>query len=1167
MQTALCRILIFLFAFNAIFSPGLQAQTAPSDWQQTVAQTIEEQADLSAEEEAWLLYYYSSVPDDIEYAVKRLHAVRERRSLRMNEPAPDARTIPASSTYVAKRGAVQPIKHTPGHSQVLNLLAQNRLAFEELIDFIDPLDPQDNHLFETVYAAEVLGNSVDAYAKQSAQELEYMLEWLPRAQQRILYRLNALKESGYALSAPYGIMALGSLRVALWKIHAFYEQIGRPDPLFKPAELLAERPAKPQPAETAGRFNPVQPADKTRVNIPIRRVPSSLREADVYQRMMEDFLSELTSLKNKKPDAEDSEYPLLYHLTRYAVLYTLSYNPGRLFQIVNLFDKGPGDKNFTQRYSPMLNNIFMVVFDTAKYTPQGSRQWNRLLELLQDFSDPKRYSVPTRVFALEAASLLFRPGAQTQFTRQTKDLFSQLFPNAKKPPYRLWLANNRGPTPESLRALFAKRTADLYCPTTYTHYLAVENYGCNTHELQSLADKLASIYDGFYDIDTTYVRPKDAPAPYRHPAQCTVVMNNKPNAHQQEMDANISFLTLSAEIFAWSAGLPAALSLFRFARGAVIALPEATKLASLAGKGRRLQAFGGAVKQSVHYQNTVSRLAKAGQTIKVTTAPKTSLPVKPGAAPTASTASNTQTVKSMHTLANKTWYGAPKNTRITGIEVHQHIPGFKTQTLSLSQEAAASGRLAQGVRNYDDLDFLRTNLQNAQGRTVLPGWSKAELKEARNQLWLGRAAYAAVNGGAFDAWLATPAGQWVNVRLSNGKLPWNKLSAQNGYGAIVTPRVPRAGFTDSPLAGGLDSFWGAYRADEAASFFQTLFHKPQAFGLPKRFFTDKLAGQGVRLNTQAPGLWQKAKNFAAGKRAPQNALTLLPENGEWAGSLAYSLLHNGQLDALNGYLLSSAKPWARFSATSKFFIKWGAGFALADHLFTSPFRDWSTRSYLREYNTALKDYGNTFSERELALDAAEQYAQRIDLLRNPQANPAASSQMLEFTPESSDPRGDIPGSSLSFPLLFVRNALHGMGIGGSVFLGEADRTQFTFTEHYTLQEREKLRSSAARRVKYTDWTNTLLEEALSLKKTLETSAQNKFGPQAAQELAELCDEYKDALVRLFVGPNTWKDQAARARTMQEEFFKKQNSKWHKYERLENARRQRLIATEEYTPFF
>lgn len=311
MQPALCRILVFLFTVNCILpAPSLQAKAAPKDWKQDVAQTIEEQADFNAEQEAWLLYAYASDPSDIANAVERLHAVYERRSQRQAQPTPDACTHPCVSTYTAKTAAL-----TPGQSQVLSLLARNALSFEDLIDFIDPLDPQDNHLIETVYAAEVIGNSAETYAQLPIQELEYTLEWMPRVQQRILYRLNTLKENTQTRSTPYGIKALGTLRIALWKIHSFYEQTGQTDPLFTPADRTAALPEKPVPADDARSFIPRHQADNTRINIPARRLPASFRKADVYDLIMLDFINELAALKNKKPSgfrilAAVKPYPL-----------------------------------------------------------------------------------------------------------------------------------------------------------------------------------------------------------------------------------------------------------------------------------------------------------------------------------------------------------------------------------------------------------------------------------------------------------------------------------------------------------------------------------------------------------------------------------------------------------------------------------------------------------------------------------------------------------------------------------------------------------------------------------------------------------------------------------------------------------------------------------------
>ena len=836
MQSFLCRLLVLVFTFNCIApAPGVWAQSAPrrtgipparpssEELQNRVNEQVEQQMEgsVAAAVEA---FEKAEGTQDLANAIVRLHGVmdakyareqqikrQQEEQQRLEEERKNRYVAPASSTYVAPRinpNLMAPKKLT--QNEVLTRLAKDELLITDMIDYIDPFDPAQSSLLNTVYASEVLGNSIDAFLQQPDDAtIAELNDIIPMAQLRVLYRLNKLLPQ--AVSSTEHIMAVGSMRITLWKLHTYFTETDQEDPLLQAAQLIAdEANAERQyqkdlkryqrESQKVKQYNRRVRQQQTRVvdgiiiyiPQPLPAKPkkpqfpkhSSLLTSltpDVYGKINAQFLQELNTLKAANPEEGDREYQLLLSLADYATVYAMLTSPNRVKEIVKLFDgkinrhfvtgKVQRGGDFKTQYSAVLNAIFTAVFEMTKYSPRTSVDWYSTVAMLKDFSDPEQYSIPTRIFALEAASLLFGFNPDCQ---QIPSGFSYLNCNTV-----------RTDRDDQLRALFAARTVDLYAPLNYTHYLAMEDYGLDSKQMQMLADKLAYIYNGFANDDLQWdtSRPRDKrsyvldvstlnpgkslvlngptsvprldPLGRGHLFQLPngklkeisgfgrtsegrwVEMNlqNGINAKKRDDEYGMQFVLFVGNAIFWVYGgeiFSLIGTAYRTTKGAMMVLPKAIKAASTAQKGHRTLAFTVNIQKGVRYANTVKTAARNGVTITATRVEKVKIPAanqpaapanaprlppgaagKPGPASVKVEQPVSRPVTTQRALQNRTWLGRSRP-EVQEWTVTLHKPGFDLQTASLSGEGAA--RLKNGIQNYDDLRYLMRNARTADGQ-------------------------------------------------------------------------------------------------------------------------------------------------------------------------------------------------------------------------------------------------------------------------------------------------------------------------------------------------------------------------------------------------------------------------------------------------------------------
>ena len=344
MQSFLCRVMALVFVLNCILpAPGAWAQPRVSSDQirqlvnQSVTEQLEEQLESSVAAASEELQY-AQTPAEIATAISKLHsAVEVRAAFNKQEEAKqklrESLVAPRSSTYVAPPKALSFHVARPKENEVLEKLKKNELTIDEMLNYIDPFDPEKYDIQNIIYASEVLGNSVDSFlASPDYLFLEELNSLVLFAQLRVLYRLEKLSKK--APASIYDAMALGSLRITLWKLHNFYVQTGQKDPLLAP-EIGDPLSNSSFPAPQFNRELPwIATNSWAQREIPFQLPP------DIYEKINQQFLSELKALKAKNPEETSTEYQMLLSLADYATVYAILQNPSYVRKIVKVFDEG-----------------------------------------------------------------------------------------------------------------------------------------------------------------------------------------------------------------------------------------------------------------------------------------------------------------------------------------------------------------------------------------------------------------------------------------------------------------------------------------------------------------------------------------------------------------------------------------------------------------------------------------------------------------------------------------------------------------------------------------------------------------------------------------------------------------------------------------------------------
>lgn len=861
MQSFFCRVLAVVFALNCVLpTPSAWAQARrPSGQKNTTGTTAKPNVGAAVSQAA-----NKQLPTQINQTRKRfedrnrtyyqrfqdldkLHQLKKKEA--DNQAAEEKRAqeqafadyqrdvrsgavMERDATYVAPAAPVLPLQRPT--NDVLDLLAKDELTLQNMGDFIDPMgNTNDSFLMNTVYAAEALGNTVD-YMLQAVKSgnadkaaLEEFNNDLESVYLRMAYREGML--SSLPHESMIRTMAVGSLRIAMLKVHNYLLATQKSDPLVT-SQTLPGR-GKPYTRTEYVEVMERKPGLDGQFFIVTKRVPKKVTDyvkqsvsvfpPTHFKETQNKYFKEMAAAAQKGLEPSDEKYQDVVALADYATKYTLLSDPASVGILVKSFDKGVKDTDFKADNAPVVNQIIAGIVDEVRQEARGSQKWNNAMQFFKNFSDPKVYSLSTRVIALEAASVLMGNQAGKEMS---KGEFA-------------------------FRKTFARRAADLYEPLQGSYY---KDYGLDSKQMQALSDKLADIYNQFAteplkleEYTNNGSKPVAGIKGLISPGEKGLIIANDPNtsipaiapSNQGNMVQNpdgsirmiygyiytskgrwveiaqhnglnkakvdkenaVAFFWFVGEAVLWVYGgtlIEAASQAFRFARGAMLALPKALNAAAKSNKGRALLTFRVELTKAGRLASYTSKAVNNNVTMAVRyietgKAPATTLPSKvgEGLAPVVKTKTIAQPGKSsMRFLQNeysrwnpRRWVGMTPNRQIVGVDFYQILPGG-AQNVGSVNFAGRLATLQNGVKDYDMLRLMNHGVQGMQKTEgMMYPWLKLSVPELR-----AAQAYSRMQGISFDAAKSGGFDGWVNIRMpvyGSDKMP--VLASQPGATGVA----------------------------------------------------------------------------------------------------------------------------------------------------------------------------------------------------------------------------------------------------------------------------------------------------------------------------------------------------------------------------------------------
>ena len=861
MQSFFCRVLAVVFALNCVLpTPSAWAQARrPSGQKNTTGTTARPNVGAAVSKAA-----NQQLPTQINQTRKRfedrsrtyyqrfqdldkLHQLKKKEA--DNQAAEEKRAqeqafadyqrdvrsgavMERDATYVAPAVPVLPLQRPT--NDVLDLLAKDELTLQNMGDFIDPMgNTNDSFLMNTVYAAEALGNTVD-YMLQAVKSgnadkaaLEEFNNDLESVYLRMAYREGML--SSLPHESMIRTMAVGSLRIAMLKVHNYLLAMQKSDPLVT-SQTLPGR-GKPYTRTEYVEVMERKPGLDGQFFIVTKRVPKKVTDyvkqsvsvfpPTHFKETQNKYFKEMAAAAQKGLEPSDEKYQDVVALADYATKYTLLSDPASVGILVKSFDKGVKDTDFKADNAPVVNQIIAGIVDEVRQEARGSQKWNNAMQFFKNFSDPKVYSLSTRVIALEAASVLMGNQAGKEMS---KGEFA-------------------------FRKTFARRAADLYEPLQGSYY---KDYGLDSKQMQALSDKLADIYNQFAteplkleEYTNNGSKPVAGIKGLISPGEKGLIIANNPNtsipaiapSNQGNMVQNpdgsirmiygyiytskgrwveiaqhnglnkakvdkenaVAFFWFVGEAVLWVYGgtlIEAASQAFRFARGAMLALPKALNAAAKSNKGRALLTFRVELTKAGRLASYTSKAVNNNVTMAVRyietgKAPATTLPSKvgEGLAPVVKTKIIAQPGKSsMRFLQNeysrwnpRRWVGMTPNRQIVGVDFYQILPGG-AQNVGSVNFAGRLASLQNGVKDYDMLRLMNHGVQGMQKTEgMMYPWLKLSVPELR-----AAQAYSRMQGISFDAAKSGGFDGWVNIRMpvyGSDKMP--VLASQPGATGVA----------------------------------------------------------------------------------------------------------------------------------------------------------------------------------------------------------------------------------------------------------------------------------------------------------------------------------------------------------------------------------------------
>ena len=853
----------------------------------------------------------------------------------------------------------------PGRLLAANLaftqgMENGSITLDDLIEYMDPWHSSEVNLQHIIVAAEVWGNTLDAWAAspqdfeseegEEDEELAWNEEVFNRAldelllklQLRIIYRLGQLKPLAYT-SDIESIKAAGTLHILLLKIKNFYEKQNRPNPLESKSYSCGID------FSAAGPYSPMTVSGR--------------------------FYKQVQRFSKSGHDENSVEYQQFLTLLDYAVAYEVTNNfMGNIESYVKILNGTLKKYKYKQRLSPALEHLFLLWYENIRYNNNKQTQnINDIVMMFSQFTDEEKYALPTRIFALEVLSHMAynqnkEPIRQNMEEGSSSSLgFSQTFYNYNMSDE--WLA------------YWAQLVADIYCPLVSTGRYSMKDYGLDSSQMKLLADKLGSIYAGFVRKGGASLEGPQLWSATYDSEQCTVsVLGNPVNMLKKKKEMEDAILRFIGEAIFWVYGgeIFAFVGVaFRVTRGAMLALPKAVKASVMANRGRKGLSFAVEVQKGVRMSNLSSNLTRNGVRVSATRAPAAVAERQVVQGSTVGGTSVTETVNltSNHALRNqysvlnpRRWIGQRPG-QVLEYQVVQQTPGF-----GLNVGRVSGAHLPNGIHSYQDWRVFRNNLFDVTGqRMTLNTYSFAEQQLLRSEALVLRSVDKMSKSGAFDLWFPKANGGYYNMR----------------------------GFASQEEA---QAAFAQYLANPTEELFITA-SVPNS--VPVVNSLGNMAGIRVSVPEVVSGTW---KNRVAAE---------IYQPVDWGGTVSNLLMpryvpRHMPLFSAPGRMLKGTFNSSSFASglanTTKFFL----GMEVVDRALYPSFNGWLTSTAEEEQTKLMEPYAATFDPQRLRED--EEYQEEIlSSLREQGFSTAPLNPMYNEVIGAANP--EHAGTSITFPLL------------------------------------------------------------------------------------------------------------------------------------------------------
>lgn len=444
-------------------------------------------------------------------------------------------------------------------NDVLEAISQHTLTPEELLNYIDPLNPTQNKFKswqDTYYAATYLNSSL-ANTLAPYKGLEHFLR---HAQMRVSYRLSAVPP--LAQRDHLQTQAIAQLRLNLMMLHITYKRLYGKDPLesmkgpFPYARELQE-------VVVTGKGKAMKPAVSQTPELPTDG-------KSIYEITRSNFRAEIYSLKDLLPNQDRYSFTKFVEVLKgrnttkqFSAKQAALNVAGDFFWINSIVDLGKwifGDEDKTpmanlsalvpaaveyellqdrfsnikqlvallepeklaenkygaifkndilyQNMQPVVLEVFNVLYGYAAAPGVSAQKRQQVLNLLAEFANPNQYSIMTRLSAISVAAKLvsLRQEATNPYlpaNAQTDGTWAQVKLRGENPlpalgqnkAQQLYTRLQQGP---AFADQMAQYIVDIYGTLTANSTLAgLHDYGLNATQMQQLADELARLYNIF----------------------------------------------------------------------------------------------------------------------------------------------------------------------------------------------------------------------------------------------------------------------------------------------------------------------------------------------------------------------------------------------------------------------------------------------------------------------------------------------------------------------------------------------------------------------------------------------------------------------------------------------------------------------------------------------